>query len=281
MMSDGIALPGRRAVTDRTNSGSRPRAAPEGSQGNSMHLKTFAFVTILCAGVTLPEMARAFDHGCGRGGRAVACYDKVRLPDVYATETRPVLLRPAFSQVLRTRPVVGVRSERIELAPARWDRLRRPAIYGEQVERVLVAPARRRYVAQPAVTRTVRESVVVKAARVHWERRRGFLGHGERLCRIVVPAETREVERQIVVAPARRVAEFTPAVYETRVRSVLLRPESSARVYRPAVHSWIHRQVVLRPARDYVVDHPAVIGVRHHQVFVRHGGYGWRRSDRW
>ncbi len=247
-----------------------------------MHLKKRAFVTALFALAAAPNVALAFDHhGCGRGGRAVACYDKVQLPDVYRTEMRPVVLRPGFADVYWTRPVISVRSQRVDVAPAHWQTLRRPAVYGERVERVLVAPARRHYVEEPAVTRTIRQSVIVKPARVRWEHSRGFLGRGERLCKVVVPAETREVERQVVVSAARRVAEVTPAVYETRVRSVLLSPERSARVYRPAVHGWVHHQVVLRPAREYLVDHPPLIRMRFEQVYVRSGGYGWRRSDRW
>ena len=141
------------------HSGSRARAAPEGSQGKSCISRHS-----LCDDPLRRAICRngtAFDHGCGRGGRAVACYDKVRLPDVYATNA-PVLLRPAFSQVLRTRPVVGVRSSASTLRRS-LDRLhRRPSTASG--ERVSVPPRALRR--EPAVTRTVRESVVVQAARV-------------------------------------------------------------------------------------------------------------------
>ena len=240
-----------------------------------MRFRLLAAITAAGVVTGAPAGAFAFDRGCGR---AVECYEKVRLLDRYQTRLEPVLVRPPVTQVIRTAPVVAVRSERVEMVPARWDRIRHPAVYGAKAERVLVAPARTEYVEEPAVTRTVRERLVVRPASVRWEHRRGFLGHGERMCKVVVPAETREVTRDVVVSPARRVARVTPAVYETRMRPVLLQSASVEKVYRPAVHGWVHHNVVVRPGRPVVLNHPPLYDLRYRQVLVGSGGYGWRRS---
>lgn len=234
------------------------------------HLVWFAISVLAPA-----SSALAFEE-CGRG-RAVECYEKVRLPDVYAARMRSVVVRPAMTHLYRRPAEMSAVADRIEIAPARWDTIRRPAVWETRTERILVRPAQTTYVEQAAVTKVVRETVVVQPATVRWERSRGVLGRGERMCKVVVPAVTREVAREVVV-PARRIPQTTPAVYESVSRRVLVSTGGVDRVYRPAVRGWVTRPVMLKPARDYVVETPPVIALRHENVFVRPGGYGWRRT---
>ena len=60
----------------------------------------------------------AWGDGCG--GHAVECYDKVRLPDVYATQARPVVVHPGYSEVVETPPVVVNQPEKVLVSPGRW-----------------------------------------------------------------------------------------------------------------------------------------------------------------
>ncbi len=181
-------------------------------------------VLFLALAAVLPA-SQSFAGGCG-GGHAVECYEKVRQPDVYTHVTRPVIIRPALTGIYTRPAVMGARSEKVVLQPGHWQTVRTPAVYADKVERVMVAPAQTTYVDAPAVTRTVRESVVVQPASVRWEHRRGFLGHGERMCKVVVPPVVRHVEREVVVQPARRVAHVTPAVYEHVSRRVPRRAQA-------------------------------------------------------
>lgn len=72
-----------------------------------MNLRILVAVAAISA-IGFAGPAIAFDHGCGGwhsgwlsgGGRAIACYEKVKQPDVYATVQRPVVMRPAFTQVV-------------------------------------------------------------------------------------------------------------------------------------------------------------------------------------
>src|SRR5688572_10185725 len=144
--------------------------------------------------------------------RGAVCYDRVEAPDVYETVERPVVVRRGYREVYETEPVVVVRPERVVIAPGRVD-----------------------YVMTPPVTRTVYKEVVVRRAGWRWERTWGPYG-GERRCKVPVPAETKLVEREVVVRPGRRVALATPPVYGYRQRAV-----------------------AVRPARQYVVDHPPAV----------------------
>lgn len=127
------------------------------------------------------------------------CYDKVRLPDVYRTVDRPVVLRPGFREVVETDPVVVMRAERVMVAPRRVD-----------------------YVMTPPVMRTVMQEIVVRRGGYRWKTTYG--PYGERRCKVPVAAEVKVVPREVVVAPGRRVRVVSPPVYALRERAVAVRP---------------------------------------------------------
>jgi len=93
------------------------------------------FLALAAALPASPSLA----GGCGG---AVECYEKVRQPDVYATVTRPVIVRPALSGIYHRPAVMGVRAAKVMLQPGHWQTVRTRAVYTDNVERVMVAPAR-------------------------------------------------------------------------------------------------------------------------------------------
>lgn len=248
-------------------------------------MRHIALAVGLAGSFFLAAATPTFAFGDGCGGRAVSCYDKVRLPDVYATQTRSALLRPAYRTVVPTPPLVRNYAVTVVMRPGRWRTMVAPPVYGMQRERVVVAPAQRLYEDVPAVTRRVTKTVAVPAG-VRWERTRDLLGR-ERLCKVATPATTRTVVRDVVVSPARRrIAHVRPAIYGVVERPVVVRPAVASRVYEPPVHGYISRSVVVRPAGLYVFSHPPVVGVTREHVLIRPGGYAWVRSrsgaiDRW
>ena len=135
------------------------------------------FAASACLAVPLGIVAAtpglAFGDGCG--DRAIECYDKVRLPDVYATRTRPVLVSPSWREVVATPPLIRNYAVPVEVRPARWRTVITPPVYGTTLQRVLVAPRRRTYVEIPAVTRRFEQTVVVAPGGIRWERRRGLI----------------------------------------------------------------------------------------------------------
>lgn len=220
--------------------------------------------------------AQAGPFGCHE--RAVACYEKIKLPDVYATEARPVVVRPGYSQVVQTPPVVINRAEKVLLTPGRWREYRTPALYGTRAERVLVTPASRTYQDIPAVTRRVEKTIVVKPGSVRWEHSRGLFGR-EKLCKVAIPPVVKTVAHDIVV-PARRIAHDTPALYKTINRPVLIQQATVNRTYEAPMYTYVSRPVVIQPTVQRVIRHAPVVGVVHEQVKVGEGGYVWARTRR-
>jgi hypothetical protein len=244
------------------------------------------FAAPLCFAVltsfALATPGLAFGDGCGDG--AVACYDKVRLPDVYAVRTRPAVVSPGWREVVPSPALYARSTVPVEVRPGRWRTRVHAPVYATRLERVVVAPAGHTYEDVPAVTRRVARTVVSPGG-VTWVRRRGLFGR-ERLCKVVRAPVTRTVVRDVIVSPARRIAHRTPAVYATVARPVLVRPAVAERVYEPPVHALYSRPVVVRPAGVQLIDHPPVVGVARESVLVRSGGYAWKRSrpglfDRW
>jgi hypothetical protein len=153
--------------------------------------------------------------------RGSECYDKVRLPDVYRTVDRPVVVRPGYREVVETEPVVVVRPERI-----------------------LIEPRRVSYEMGPPVTRTVFQEIVVRRAGYRWETTYG--PYGERRCKVPVPAEVKVVPREVLVEPGRRVRVVTPPVYGVRERVVAVRPAGRIVMDYPPVVTRERARVLVR-----------------------------------
>lgn len=96
-------------------------------------------------GASIPAIAGG--HGCR--GKAVACYEKVRLPDVYKTIERPVVVKPAREHVVRVPAVVGTRLEREIVAPGRVHAVPVAPVYGTLMRREMVAPGTVSYRSTP------------------------------------------------------------------------------------------------------------------------------------
>ena len=243
------------------------------------------FAASACLAVALSIVAAsptlAFGDGCG--DRAIECYDKVRLPDVYATRARPVLVSPGWREVVPTPALYGRYTTPVEVRPGRWRWTMTPPVYGTRLQRVVVAPASRTYDAIPPVTRRVGQTVVVSRGGVRWERRRDLFGR-ERLCKVVGSPETRTVVREVIVSPARRIARRTAPVYGAVAVPVLIRPAvlnafTSRRFVRcTAGRSWsgpppwacsIIRRLLAWLARPCSFEPVGTPGRGHAQVFDR------------
>lgn len=241
-----------------------------------MMLRNAATAAAACAGLMLAAgTAQAFDRGCG--GHAVACYEKVRTPDVYATVARKVVVRPASREVVETPAIYGRRASRVVVDPARVHAVREPALYTTRLKRVLIRPARVSYEQVPATVRTVRERVQVSDGGYRWEHRRSLFGR-ERLCKVRGRPVYKTVTREVVVRPAERIRHVAPAVYEHVPERILVREARTRKVYTPAVTAIVHKNVLLKPAERHVIHRPAIVGTEHERVRVREGGYAWRAT---
>lgn len=235
---------------------------------------TMTAMIVAASASTLATRAWAGHDGCAP--RAVECYAKVRAPAVYATVERPVVVAPARTGYAYDPAIIQHRPYRVVVAPQQIYREHVPAAYATVMRRRLVEPARVAYMTTPAVVQRVHETVSIARPSVQWQPARDDHGR-ERLCKIVVPGETRTIVRDVVVSPAHRVPVTTPAIYrETPVR-VLVKPAHTRHIVEPAVYALANRRVVLKPAVVRIIGHPPVIGVERHRVQVGGGGYAWAR----
>lgn len=238
--------------------------------------KTVLLASIASAGALLTSAANAWEGGCS--GRTVTCYEKVRRPDVYATVARPVVVEPARREIVHEQAVIQNRPYRVAVVPPRWHAVAERARYMTVMRRELVRPATVRYVQQPAVVARVTETVATRPAGLVW--RHAYSRDGaERMCAERIPARTATVTHSVVVAPARRVAVETPAVYHEVARPVLVAPARVRHVYDPGLYAVVPHPVVLKPAATVIVDHPPVVALEEDRVLVRRDGYVWRHVD--
>ncbi len=248
-------------------------------------LRTSLVALGVCGGLMAKAPAAiAFDHGCGgrEPARAVECYEKVRRPDVYAIEERPVVVERARREQVFVPAVVEPRPYRVEVAPARVYAGHVPAVYATVLKSRLVEPARTTYVTEPAVVERRQVHVMTHAGGVRWERSVGHDGR-ERLCKVEVAPQYRSVARDVVVAPTRRVAVHTPAVYRAVPVSVEMSPAHTRLLRQLPAYVVETRPTVLRPAEVHIVDHPPVVALERQRVRVQSGSTAWQRTDdrRW
>jgi hypothetical protein len=236
-----------------------------------MRFSTSAVAGLAALGIAMSAgSALAGGYGC----EAAECYEKVRRPDVYATVERPVVVRPGYGEVVHTPAAVLERVRRIEMVPGSFNVHREPAVYGSYTSTVMVAPSRTVHEHIPASYRTVQQTEVWRPASVRWERRVDRHGR-ETMCKVVVPAVTRTVARNVMVSPGQSFARVVPAQFAQVQRPMLVQPARTVQSYNPPVHAFVREPMVVRPAMREVIQHPPVIAYERQEILVRRGGTAW------
>lgn len=216
------------------------------------------------------------------------CYERVLAPGRYEDVTEQVLDCPARTE-RRIVPATYRDEARRELVHAeRVETFTVPATWRTVTETVVVRPASWRVETVPAQYETVTERVLVREARYEW--RRGVLVDqrptdpaytrvtptGEVVCYVLVPAEYREVTRQVLRVPAATRRVEIPA--ETRVvtRQVVDRPAHVERRIIPAEYRTVRTRVLVTAEHVETWTVPAVYRTVTSRRLVSQGGYAWR-----
>lgn len=216
------------------------------------------------------------------------CYERVLMPGRYEDVTEQVLDCPARTErrivpaVYRdeTRQVL-VRAERVETFIV-------PATYRTVTETVVVRPASWREVTVPAQYETVTERVLVREA--HYEWRRGVLVDqrptdpaytrvtptGEVVCYVLVPAEYREVTRQVLRVPAHTERVAVPEETRLVTRQVVDCPAHEERRVIPAEYRTVRTRVLVTAEHVETWTVPAVYRAVTSRRLVSQGGYTWQ-----
>lgn len=188
-----------------------------------------------------------FDRASNCAPQAVECYKAVQTPDLYTTRHKQVMVKPGW-----------------------WETRTTPAVYGHRQKRVMVTPGQTVWHTQPAQWGVVHEQRVVSPGYQAWVRsgahqRRDFLGdifgHGRRggdgcgcttapacetVCKVNVPAQMQTVERKVMVAPEKRVAQHIAATYQWVDEPYLIQPARTHRVFHPPVYETVAERVLVQ-----------------------------------
>lgn len=111
-------------------------------------------------------------------------------------------------------------------------------------ERVMVARGRVDKIETSPETVTVIEEIDMLPAGYRWEDRR--CPPGTRRCKVFVPAESKFVERDVVMQPGRRVSVVTPPTYEWRGRPAAVSPGVAVSRSRALRRDWRRSRVRAR-----------------------------------
>jgi hypothetical protein len=93
----------------------------------------------LLTGLTGGQAEAFFDRT--RSGSIETCYQQVLLPAHYAWVSKQVMLKPAWTEVVRTPARYAVKHDRRWVTRVRSRLVKHPPIYGTVAERVLVRPS--------------------------------------------------------------------------------------------------------------------------------------------
>ncbi|MEQ8204830.1 MAG: peptidoglycan-binding domain-containing protein [Woeseia sp.] len=178
------------------------------------------------------------------------CYARVLTPAKYRTISERVLVRDA--------------SERIEILPARYTTADEtvlvkeastrlevvPAVYETISEQVLTKPASKKVVEIAAEYRTEIERVVDQPAHTAWKKgpaakqtanvlSQTTTDTGELMCLVEVPATYKNIEKRVLVRPARTTETVIPAEYRAVTKRVVKTPATTREVAVPAQYDTI------------------------------------------
>lgn len=167
------------------------------------------------------------------------CYARVLIPAKTVTRDKQVVVKEAAEALevsqaqyrwVEKEVVVETASERLEVLPAQYE---------TRTKTVVIEPAREVVEALPPVYETVTEKVLVRPAYTMWKKGSGPIqkidqATGEIMCLVTVPAEYKDVKRQVVRIPARTVVKAVPAKTETVSVKTMTAPPSVKRIQIPA-----------------------------------------------
>lgn len=211
------------------------------------------------------------------------------VPARYEVVEEQVLVKPETSRIEVIPARYETVEERVEIKPATTERKVIPAVYETVEERVLVKPAGTKTREVPAVYKTVVERKLVAPARTEWrfeseieastsaglasasqtiERFGGIKvldtrieETGELMCLVEIPAQYKEIEKQVLVKPATTETiddETQPAKYATVKKTVLVKPETVLETPIPAEYGTVTVTRLVEPERIREITVPPV-----------------------
>lgn len=175
---------------------------------------------------------------------AETCYAQVLTPATYRETTEKVVTHEASPSFTTTPAILGHGERKIKTADAYVEYEIIPATFSEVTETVETERERIEVETIPATYRTETKRIQTKEATIRWNPACAAVDTTDASaipanCTIPVPAEFREVNREVVAIPTRTVKRIIPAKTETVTRKILVEPAKVIRKEVPAEYTSI------------------------------------------
>lgn len=148
----------------------------------------------------------------------------VDVPAVYKTVTKQVLVTPETTKTVTI-----------------------PAVYKTVTVNELAAPASTKTVNIPATYKTLTKTQKVSDAKYVWSNslmeKNGMSRTSSVICKVAVPAETKQITKNVVVTPATTKTIQIPATYKTIKVTKIVTPETTKKSVIPATYKTVTKQV--------------------------------------
>ena len=245
-----------------------------------LKLTTLKSILVLTLLVVVNVAYAQFDDMPPQPNEYGKCYAKCKVPDQYETVETQVLVKEQSTKVMTIPAEYETVTEQVLVKEASTKLVPIPAEYETVTEQVLVKEASTDTRSRAAEYRTVTERIQVKAPTGKWVKKRRapncFSANPEDcyvMCWEEVPAEFKNVTKQVLATPATTDVREIPAEYKTLTRRVLSRPASVDEIQIPAEYKTITRQVLRTPARTDEQVIPAEYRTVTEKKLVQTGGF--------
>lgn len=207
------------------------------------------------------------------------CYAKCLIPEQYETVTQQILLKEASSKFEVVPAVYENVTEQLLVKEAYKVIEVVPATFSTVTEQVMVKEAGKQLELVPPTFETVSEQVLVSPATTKWTRGNATQACLQKnpddckvWCYVEVPAQYKNVTRQVLKAPANTREIPIPAEYKTITKAVVGTPATTREREVPAEYRTITKSVLKSPATTRDIQIPAEYSTVTTKKLVSPGG---------
>ena len=208
------------------------------------------------------------------------CYAKCKIPDVYETVTKQVLVKEASTRLKKVPAQYETQSETVMVKEGRVDLKVIPATYRTVTETILTEPERVKVKTIPASYRTESRQILVSEARGQWVKKKKdpncFSDNPEDCyvaCYEEIPAKYRTETYKVLDQPARTVEEAIPAKYTTVTKRVIDQPARTVENPVDPQYKTVSKRVLVSPETTTEELIPAEYKTVSERKLVKKGGF--------
>jgi len=208
------------------------------------------------------------------------CYAKCKIPDVYETVTKQVLVKEASTRLKKVPAQYETQTETIMVKEGRTDYKVIPATYKTVTEQVMTESEKTRVKTIPAKYRTESRQVLVSEARGQWVKKKKdpncFSDNPEDCyiaCYEEIPAKYRTETYQVLDTPAQQMEDVIPAKYTTVTKKVIDQPARTVEIPIEPQYKTVTKKVLVSPETTMEDIIPAEYKTATEKNLVSKGGY--------